>query len=94
MARARRSDPPVDIVLTEEDLAVIIRESGEGRAAGGWSFAAGPPAAPSPSPLPAPGERAWNIGASSPGAVGEAIRMILDATTLGRGKRMKAPGND
>jgi hypothetical protein len=89
MAPRKRPAAPVEIVLSEEDLAAIIRETVAGLAAGGGAVPAPAPAPPAPAPPP---DRAWSLGVRSPGAVGDAIRMILDATTLDRGKRMKIPG--
>lgn len=92
MAPRRRADRPpeplVDIVLTEEDLAAIIRETVGSRPPA--SGAAGAPGFAPPSPTPA--DRAFGLGVRSPGAVGDAIRRILEATTLDRGRRMRLPG--
>ncbi len=92
MAPRRRIDPPVDIVLTEEDLAAIIRET-----VGGPPAAVAAPAPPGagfslPAPQPTGADRAWSLGVRSPGAVGDAIRRILEATTLDRGRRPRVPG--
>jgi len=94
MAPRKQSAPPVEIVLTEADLDAIIRESlGRPR--------------PEPAPEPAPGgtgtardsfaappavAAGWSRGPEAPGAVGDAIRMILEATTLDRGRRPRLPG--
>jgi hypothetical protein len=73
-------DPPVEIVLTEEELAAIIRET---------TVRSARPAPPgTASPGPGFADPAFSLGVRSPGAVGDAIRMILEATTLDRGRRM------
>ena len=83
MAPRKRSFPPVEIVLTEEEIETILRETLR------------PPEAPAPSPAAppaAPVDQHWHPGTRSPGAVGDAIRMLLDATTLDRAKRPRLPG--
>ena len=98
---------PVEIVLTEEDLAAIIRETsggGGGRASGGspWpeggsGIAGSFPALAEPVPLPSSGgyapiqESVWRPGIPQPGGVGDTIRRILAATALEGGR---APGKD
>jgi hypothetical protein len=92
----RRPARPVEIVLTEEDLAAIQRASAVdvgGRAAEGEEPAAVPaaaaaPAAGAPADAYEPiGSRVWRFDGQAPGAVGETIRRILAATTLPRRKR-------
>ena len=90
MAPRKRTLPPVEIVLTEEDLAAVIRET---RAAPGPSFVPPEPLeAPPLPPLPAVPEHPRSLGEVGPGAVGDAIRMILEATTIERGRRLRFPG--
>jgi len=92
MTRRKQTAPPVEIVLTEEELADIIRETTR-------VDPPSPPVPPPPGPGPVnlgPGfamaqpfaDPAFSLGVRSPGAVGDAIRMILEATTLDRGKRL------
>jgi hypothetical protein len=96
MAPRKRSDRAVEIFLTEEDLAAIIAETarsprgpvpgqgtwsdeeGEAGTAPGETLQAGSPAGPF-SPI---ADRVWRRGVARPGAVDEAIRRILEATTL------------
>lgn len=96
MAPRKRTAAPVDIVLTEEELDAIIRESlGHPRTDREPAEAGAERAPVPPSPasfLPPASERPWSQGvpapgAPGPGAVGDAIRRILEATTLERAKR-------
>jgi hypothetical protein len=105
MPSRKRPGRPVEIVLTEEDLAVIIQETarsarppapsggtwrqeaegepareGFGVRAGADSFGGGDPSFDSIA------DRVWRHGVARPGALDEAIRRILEATTLDRGK--------
>ena len=103
MAPRRRTARPVEIVLTEEDLAAIIRETvgpvpkppspagppPEVRGPRGEPFAIPAGVAtggPADAPFSPIGDAVWRLGVRSPGAVGDAIRMILEATTLDRGR--------
>jgi hypothetical protein len=84
MAPRKRTAAPVDIVLTEEELDAIIRESLGRPQPDREPHDAGTGNASYPSPA---AERPWNQGVPAPGAVGDAIRRLLEATTLERAKR-------